>query len=84
MAEPATPEGSDDSARAVQDAHGRTWHAYPVMEVSKVGAPRRTSWLCLESGGDRRFIVPVPEGWRLWTDSTLLHWISVAKPDLRT
>lgn len=84
MTDEATREISEDSARAVQDAHGLTWHVYPVMEITKVGAPRRTSWLCLESGNDRRFIAPVPDGWRLWTDATLLHSIAVAKPDLRT
>ena len=84
MHDEAVRETSDGSTRAVQDTHDRTWHVYPVIEVSKVGAPRRTSWLCLDCGDDRRFIAPVPEGWRLWSDATLLHWISVAKPDLRS
>lgn len=76
-------ETTAEAVRTVEDAQGRTWYAYPLLELSKVGAPRRTSWLCLESGSERRFIAPVPAGWRQWTDAALLHAIAVAKPDLR-
>jgi hypothetical protein len=87
MAEQAISDGrgggDEELVRATQDSEGRTWFAYPVIEGSKVGAPRRASWLCLESGTDRRFITPVPDGWRQWPDATLLQAIATARPDLR-
>lgn len=73
----------DNPVRSVQDARNRTWYVYPVIEIRKVGAPHRTSWLCMESGSERRFIAPIPDGWRQWSTTALLHAISIAKPDLR-
>lgn len=84
MAEEAAQETSGITMRAVDDAHGQTWYVYPVIAMTKVGAPRRTSWLCLESGDDRRFIAPVPAGWVTWNDAMLLQSIATAKPDLRS
>ena len=83
MTEQAAEEVGENPVRSVQDAQGRTWFAYPVVERSKVGAPRRASWLCLECGADRRYISPVPDDWRQWSDALLLHSISSARPDLR-
>ncbi len=83
MSQQAVTEPYEDPVRPVVDAQGRTWYVYPVVEGMKVGATQRATWLCLECGDDRRFISPVPDGWRQWTDGTLLHSIYVAKPDLR-
>ncbi|MDB4887113.1 MAG: hypothetical protein JWN79_2551 [Gemmatimonadetes bacterium] len=83
MTERVTEKQDETPVRSVQDAQGRTWFAYPVIEGSKLGAPRRASWLCLECGPDRRYISPVPEDWQKWSDATLLHSISSARPDLR-
>ena len=83
MANDAIAEGNEEPVRTVQDAQGRTWHVYPVIERTKVGAPHRASWLCLESGSDRRFISPVPDDWRRWSDAALLLSIHAARPDLR-
>lgn len=79
----ARGDGDDQPVRAVEDARGVTWFVYPVIESSKIGAPQRTSWLCLESGKDRRFIAPIPDGWRQWPEAVLLKAIGAARPDLR-
>ena len=78
---------SEPAVRAVVDASGRTWHAYVVIARIKFdpeSEKRRRNWLALETGGDRRYISPVPREWSSWTDDELLTEIATAKPDLRT
>jgi hypothetical protein len=79
-------EPNETSVREVLDAENRVWHVYVVIEGTKWGpAPdqKRRNWLCLETKGDRRFITPVPEGWRQVSDERLRAMIIAAKPDLR-
>jgi hypothetical protein len=82
-----TTDETDTPVRSVQDAAGRTWHAYVVVARIKFdpeSEKRRRNWLALETAGDRRYLSPVPAGWSGWTDEQLLTAIASAKPDLRT
>jgi hypothetical protein len=81
--EQTIPIDLDSPVRPVTDASARMWHVYVVIEGSKLGARPRADWLCMESGNERRYMSPIPEGWMHWSDATLLHWISVARQDLR-
>jgi hypothetical protein len=77
---------NESPVREIRDAEGRTWHVYVVVERTKWGPgpdQKRSNWLCLETRGDRRFITPVPEGWKQLSDERMRDLIAVAKPDLR-
>lgn len=77
---------NESAVRTVLDAENRTWHVYVVVERTKWGPSpdqKRSNWLCLETRGDRRFITPVPEGWKQLSDERLRALIARAKPDLR-
>ena len=37
-------------------------------------------WLCFETEGDRRRLVPVPEGWQEAPIAQLRSWLREAKP----
>ena len=77
---------NESPVRAVQDAEGRLWHVYVVVERTKWGPgadQKRSNWLCLETKGDRRYITPVPAGWKALSDDGLLDLIALSKPDLR-
>jgi hypothetical protein len=43
-----------------------------------VSAEYRNGWLAFETAGERRRLVPVPEGWAEWTDEQLLDLIERA------
>jgi hypothetical protein len=43
-------------------------------------APEFTyGWLCFETGGEKRRLAPVPEGWDRADDETIEQWCCVAK-----
>jgi len=80
------PETHETPVRTVADADHRVWHVYVVPPGLKWDIEiedRRRHFLRFEHGEERRWMHPVPEEWMQWTDSTLLHWLGVAKLDLR-
>ena len=79
-------EPVESPVRTVADVEGHIWHVYVVVEGTKWDPEiemRRRNWLCMESGSDRRFVSPVPDGWADWDAPSILVLISVGKPDLR-
>ena len=51
------------------------WNVVPTLARNDrklaVGAGMTEGWLCFESGGVKRRVVPVPEGWEDWKDEEL-------------
>lgn len=75
-----------ESGRNVVDSQGQRWHVYVVEEGGRWDPEiemRRHNWLCCQSDDARRFIAPVPDGWREWSDDTLLEAIAGARHDHR-
>ena len=72
--------------RVVRDVDGRDWSVMTVREGQRWDPEiemRRRDWLCCVTGGDRRYISPVPADWEQWSAADLAIAIRKARPDLR-
>jgi hypothetical protein len=71
-------------------AERRSGEERRVSEKGPGGVTRATiapeftfGWLCFETGGEKRRLAPVPEGWDRADDETIEQWCCVAKPVAR-
>ena len=75
--------------REFVDSHGVLWKVWVVMpaemsdrlaRLSGTSVERRKPWLAFQSAeGEKRRLVPVPEGWESCDDFTLERWTMRAK-----
>lgn len=66
---------------------GTAWNAWNVVPTLArhgsrlaVGMDMTEGWLCFESGGVKRRIVPCPAGWDEWSDAQLQAAVETARP----
>lgn len=64
---------------------GRRWAVWNVVPGSatretgqRVLPELRDGWLAIQSGGERRRLVPAPDGWESWPDEILAVAIRAA------
>lgn len=57
---------------------GSTWNVWNVVptithkdERIALNAGMARGWLCFESAGTKRRIVPAPDGWEAWSDDEM-------------
>jgi hypothetical protein len=75
-----------EGARLVNDREGHRWEVYPMIEGlawdKDVSYPRE-NWLCFATGGERRYLAPLPADWESWSDDELLVALAAAPVDKR-
>jgi hypothetical protein len=64
--------------RSFQSQDGTLWNVWNVVPTLvhndrkvALSTGMTSGWLCFESGGVKRRIVPAPEGWEEWSDDEL-------------
>lgn len=78
--------GFRSDLRLVRGPDGRAWVVMHIQEGMRWDPEiemRRQDWLCCATAGDRRYITPVPPGWKDWSDLELVGAVVRARPDLR-
>ena len=78
--------------REIRDASGVVWNVFDVFPIRRQLAPGRpaptrlspemeSGWLAFQSeGGERRRVVPTPDGWDGLSDADLLRLLADARP----
>src|SRR4051794_30066465 len=73
---------SAGAMRTIRDGEGRAWrvwHVVPQSQVLKASVPgMHGGWLCFESDGDKRRLLPPPAGWDRCTEPELLEMLGQA------
>lgn len=73
--------------RTFRDAQGTAWEAWEVIPKNRltqhgaVTAELSLGWLSLRSGGERRRVVPTPEGWQRMSEEELRVMLATAEPE---
>src|SRR4051812_9690403 len=69
--------------REFQDETGHlwtVWDTYPEWPNRAGMADLQSGWICFESGGERRRLVPAPVGWVEAPVGQLREWLERAAP----
>ncbi len=63
---------------------GVSWNLWDVASGGMTGQPLneplRGGWLNIQSSGEKRRIIPSPDGWEDWTDDRLAEAVRAATP----
>lgn len=71
--------------RTFRDASGTAWEAWEVIPRNRltqhgaVTAEMSLGWLSLRSPGERRRVIPTPEGWQRMSDDELREMLATAE-----
>jgi hypothetical protein len=72
--------------RSFQSQDGTLWNVWNVVPTLvhndrkvALSTGMTSGWLCFESGGVKRRIVPAPEGWEEWSDDELDSALATAQ-----
>lgn len=73
--------------RTFTDEDGTTWNVWNVVPTLSHNERRLAlsigmaqGWLCFESEGVKRRVVPTPEGWENWSEEELASALAESKP----
>lgn len=82
----AAPAAPDMALRIFTAGDGTVWNVWNVVptlarndQKLTLGVGMTEGWLCFESGGVKKRVVPVPEGWEEWPDEELQTALASAR-----